>query len=164
MLRKSLWPAPPLEQSGTMWPEHTHKKRFHPPFSAEQDEKKPRPTRVRGFYDVQQTHPKVSLAPPEANYLASEAAPVAAEAAASAAALAASAAGAAASDAAGAASEAAGAAGSIAAGAGASTGAGAGAGAGSSFLPQAASAAAAIRAARTREFFIEIFLVEQTES
>ncbi len=90
----------------------------------------------------------------------------AAAAAASAAALAASAAAAAASEAAGA-----GAAGSTAgagAGAGAgtstTTGAGAGAGAGSSFLPQAASAAAAIRAARTREFFISIFLVGQTSS
>ena len=98
------------------------------------------------------------------NYLASEAAPVAAAAAVSAAALAASAAGAAASEAAGAASEAAGAAGAAsAAGAGATAGAGAGAGAGSSFLPQAARAAAAIRAARTTEFFISNFLVGQTK-
>lgn len=101
------------------------------------------------------------------NYLACEA-PVAAAAAVSAAALAASAAGAAseaaaagaASEAAGAASEAAGA----GAGAGAAAGAGAGAGAGSSFLPQAARAAAAIRAARTTEFFISNFLVGQTKS
>lgn len=107
---------------------------------------------------------------PVTNYLVAEA-PVAAVAAASAAALAASAAGAAASAAGAAAgaaaSEAAGAAGSAAgagAAAGASTGAGAGAAAGSSFLPQAASAAAAIRAARTREFFISIFLLGQTES
>lgn len=92
------------------------------------------------------------------NYLASEAAPVAAAAAVSAAALAASAAGAAASEAAGAASEAAG-----AAGAASAAGAGAGAGAGSSFLPQAARAAAAIRAARTTEFFISNFLVGQTK-
>lgn len=98
------------------------------------------------------------------NYLASEAAPVAAAAAVSAAALAASAAGAAASEAAGAASEAAGAAGAAsAAGAGAGAAAGAGAGAGSSFLPQAARAAAAIRAARTTEFFISNFLVGQTK-
>ena len=100
------------------------------------------------------------------NYLASEAAPVAAAAAVSAAALAASAAGAAASEAAGAASEAAGAAGAASAagaGAGAAAGAGAGAGAGSSFLPQAARAAAAIRAARTTEFFISNFLVGQTK-
>ena len=98
------------------------------------------------------------------NYLASEAAPVAAAAAVSAAALAASAAGAAASEAAGAASEAAGAAGAAsAAGVGAAAGAGAGAGAGSSFLPQAARAAAAIRAARTTEFFISNFLVGQTK-
>ena len=96
------------------------------------------------------------------NYLASEAAPVAAAAAVSAAALAASAAGAAASEAAGAASEAAGAAGA-ASGAGAGAAAGAGAGAGSSFLPQAARAAAAIRAARTTEFFISNFLVGQTK-
>jgi hypothetical protein len=40
------------------------------------------------------------------------------------------------------------------AGAGAAAGAGAGAGAGSSFLPQAASAAAAIRVASTSDFFI----------
>ena len=96
------------------------------------------------------------------NYLASEAAPVAAAAAVSAAALAASAAGAAASEAAGAASEAAGAAGTASA-AGAGATAGAGAGAGSSFLPQAARAAAAIRAARTTEFFISNFLVGQTK-
>ena len=91
------------------------------------------------------------------NYLASEAAPVAAAAAVSAAALAASAAGAAASEAAGAAGAA------SAAGAGAGAAAGAGAGAGSSFLPQAARAAAAIRAARTTEFFISNFLVGQTK-
>lgn len=96
------------------------------------------------------------------NYLASEAAPVAAAAAVSAAALAASAAGAAASEAAGAASEAAGAAGAAST-AGAGAAAGAGAGAGSSFLPQAARAAAAIRAARTTEFFISNFLVGQTK-
>ena len=96
------------------------------------------------------------------NYLASEAAPVAAAAAVSAAALAASAAGAAASEAAGAASEAAGAAGAASA-AGAGAAAGSGAGAGSSFLPQAARAAAAIRAARTTEFFISNFLVGQTK-
>lgn len=96
------------------------------------------------------------------NYLASEAAPVAAAAAVSAAALAASAAGAAASEAAGAASEAAGAAGAASA-AGAGAAAGAGVGAGSSFLPQAARAAAAIRAARTTEFFISNFLVGQTK-
>lgn len=96
------------------------------------------------------------------NYLASEAAPVAAAAAVSAAALAASAAGAAASEAAGAASEAAGAAGAASA-AGAGAAAGAGTGAGSSFLPQAARAAAAIRAARTTEFFISNFLVGQTK-
>ena len=51
-----------------------------------------------------------------------------------------------------AASEAAGAAGASAAGAAA--GAGAGAGAGSSFLPQAAKAAAAITAAKTNDLFI----------
>src|SRR5438105_9974629 len=46
------------------------------------------------------------------------------------------------------------------AGAGAAAaGAGAGAGAGSSFLPQAASAAAAIRVARTSDFFISDFLM-----
>jgi hypothetical protein len=45
------------------------------------------------------------------------------------------------------------------AGAGAAAGAGAGAGAGSSFLPQAASAAAAIRVARTSDFFISEFLL-----
>ena len=102
---------------------------------------------------------------PSTNYLACEAAPVAAAAAVSAAALAASAAGAASAEAAGAASEAAGAA-SEAAGAGAGAGAatGAGAAAGSSFLPQAARAAAAIRAARTTEFFISNFLVGQTKS
>jgi hypothetical protein len=44
------------------------------------------------------------------------------------------------------------------AGAGAAAGAGAGAGAGSSFLPQAASAAAAIRVASKSDFFISIFL------
>jgi predicted lipid-binding transport protein (Tim44 family) len=44
------------------------------------------------------------------------------------------------------------------AGAGAAAGAGAGAGAGSSFLPQAASAAAAIRVASTSDFFISEFL------
>jgi hypothetical protein len=43
------------------------------------------------------------------------------------------------------------------AGAGAAAGAGAGAGAGSSFLPQAVRAAAAIRVARTSEFFISRF-------
>ena len=110
-------------------------------------------------------------------YLAAEAAAAAAVAAASAAALAASTATAAAStaaeaasagaaaeaSAAGASADAAGAATSAGAGAGAeaaSTGAatGAGAGAGSSFLPQAASAAAAITAARTRDLFIAVFL------
>ena len=45
------------------------------------------------------------------------------------------------------------------AGAGAAAGAGAGAGAGSSFLPQAARAAAAIRVARTSDFFISEFLL-----
>ena len=49
------------------------------------------------------------------------------------------------------------------AGAGASTGAGAGAGAGSSFLPQAARAAAAIREAMTRVLFISVFLVGQSK-
>ena len=76
----------------------------------------------------------------EAAALASAAASLAASAAALAASLAASTAGA-------------------ATGAGASTGAGAGAGtAASSFLPQAASATAAIIDARTRDFFIWIFL------
>jgi hypothetical protein len=42
------------------------------------------------------------------------------------------------------------------AGAGAAAGAGAGAGAGSSFLPQAARAAAATRVARTSDFFISV--------
>jgi hypothetical protein len=45
------------------------------------------------------------------------------------------------------------------AGAGAAAGAGAGAGAGSSFLPQAARAAAAIRVAKTSDFFISRFLL-----
>src|SRR4051812_35341547 len=45
------------------------------------------------------------------------------------------------------------------AGAGAAAGAGAGAGAGSSFLPQAARAAAAISVARTSDFFISGFLL-----
>jgi hypothetical protein len=45
------------------------------------------------------------------------------------------------------------------AGAGAAAGAGAGAGAASSFLPQATSAAAAIRVARTSDFFISRFLL-----
>jgi hypothetical protein len=45
------------------------------------------------------------------------------------------------------------------AGAGAAAGAGAGAGAGSSFLPQAASAAAAIRVANKSDFFISNFLL-----
>lgn len=94
------------------------------------------------------------------NYLA--AAPAAASAlalAASAAGAAASAAGAAAGASAAGAGAAAGAsaAGAGAAGAGASAaGAGAGAGAASSFLPQAARAAAAITVARMREFFITI--------
>ena len=44
------------------------------------------------------------------------------------------------------------------AGAGAAAGAGAGAGAGSSFLPQAARAAAATRVARTSDFFISVSL------
>src|SRR5450830_1596816 len=79
--------------------------------------------------------------------------------AASAAASAAGAAGAAAAAAAGAAGAAAGA----SAGAGAAAGAGAGAGAGSSFLPQAARAAAAIRVAKTSDFFISSFLVGQRE-
>lgn len=93
---------------------------------------------------------------PGANYLAAEA-PVAAAAAASAAAPAAAGAEAAASAGAAEASAAGAAAGAgagSAAGAGAATGAGAGAG--SSFLPQAARAAAAIRAARTTEFFISV--------
>src|SRR5689334_20836350 len=46
-----------------------------------------------------------------------------------------------------------------AAGAGAGAAAGAGAGAGSSFLPQAARAAAAISVARTSDFFISDFLL-----
>jgi hypothetical protein len=44
------------------------------------------------------------------------------------------------------------------AGAGAAAGAGAGAGAGVSFLPQAAKAAAAITAAKTRDLFMIIIL------
>lgn len=44
-------------------------------------------------------------------------------------------------------------------GAGAGIAAGAGAGAGSCFLPQAASAAAAIRVAKTSDFFISSFLL-----
>jgi hypothetical protein len=48
-----------------------------------------------------------------------------------------------------------------AAGAGAATGAGAGAGAGSSFLPQAARAAAAITAANTRVLFICVYLIKK---
>src|SRR5450830_803019 len=58
---------------------------------------------------------------------------------------------------------AAGAAAGASAGAGAAAGAGAGAGAGSSFLPQAARAAAAIRVAKTSDFFISSFLVGQRE-
>src|SRR5450830_765282 len=81
--------------------------------------------------------------------------------AASAAASAAGAAGAAAAGAA--AAGAAGAAAGASAGAGAAAGAGAGAGAGSSFLPQAARAAAAIRVAKTSDFFISSFLVGQRE-
>jgi hypothetical protein len=77
----------------------------------------------------------------EAAGIAAEAASLAAGAAAEAAPEAASAAGAAAG-----------------AGAGAAAGAGAGAGAGSSFLPQAARAAAATRVARTSDFFISGFL------
>jgi hypothetical protein len=42
--------------------------------------------------------------------------------------------------------------------AGAAAGAGAGAGAGASFLPQAAKAAAAMMAAKTRDLFMIIFL------
>ena len=49
------------------------------------------------------------------------------------------------------------------AGAGAATGAGAGAGAGSSFLPQAARAAAATRAASTSDLFISDFLDGRTK-
>jgi hypothetical protein len=49
------------------------------------------------------------------------------------------------------------------AGAGAAAGAGAGAGAGSSFLPQAANAAAAIRVANKSDFFISNFLLSGTE-
>ena len=126
---------------------------------------------VRGFARKPAFRPVQSLQLHAAIYLgvepgtagAAAAAVAAAAAAASAAALAASAA---ASTTAAAASEA-GAAGSTAgttttAGASTAAGAGAGAGAASSFLPQAASAAAAIRAARTREFFISIFLFGQT--
>jgi pyruvate/2-oxoglutarate dehydrogenase complex dihydrolipoamide acyltransferase (E2) component len=79
-------------------------------------------------------------AAPEAAAAASEAAPAAAEAEPAAAEAAESAAGA-------------------AAGAGAGAAAGAGAGAGSSFLPQAARAAAAISVARTSDFFISGFLL-----
>lgn len=108
-----------------------------------------------------------------ANYLAADsaaclaasaawpAASAAAGAAASAAGAAASAAGAAAS-AAGA--SAAGAAGASAAGAGASTAGAAGAAGASSFLPQAARAAAAITVARTRDFFMTIFLLRMSYS
>jgi hypothetical protein len=49
------------------------------------------------------------------------------------------------------------------AGAGAAAGAGAGAGAGSSFLPQAASAAAAIKVASKSDFFISDFLLAERE-
>ena len=49
------------------------------------------------------------------------------------------------------------------AGAGAATGAGAGAGAGSSFLPQAARAAAATKAASTSDLFISDFLDGRTK-
>src|SRR5512132_4144819 len=48
-------------------------------------------------------------------------------------------------------------------GAGAAAGAGAGAGAGSSFLPQAASAAAAIKVASKSDFFISSFLLSDRE-
>src|SRR5450830_736757 len=69
----------------------------------------------------------------------------------------------AAASAAGAAGAAAAGAAAASAGAGAAAGAGAGAGAGSSFLPQAARAAAAIRVAKTSDFFISSFLVGQRE-
>ena len=70
---------------------------------------------------------------------------------------------AAAAEAAPAAASAAGAAAGAGAGAGTTT-AGAGAGAGSSFLPQAARAAAAIRVANTSDFFISGFLLSEREN
>src|SRR5207244_4412376 len=79
---------------------------------------------------------EAAAAAPEAASAALEAAPAAAEAAASGA----------------------GAAAGAGIGAGAGAAAGAGAGAGSSFLPQAARAAAAISVARTSDFFISGFL------
>lgn len=117
------------------------------------------------FADLRHRVPKTC----GSDYLAVEA-PAAAAAAASAAALAASPVGAEAASDAGAvmagaaASEAAGVTTGAGAGAGASTGAGAGAGAAaSSFLPQAARATEATRAARTREFFISVFPIGQTD-
>ena len=97
-----------------------------------------------------------STAEPAAALAASAAAPAAAPAAAEAAAPAAAPASLAASTAEAAA--AATGADASAAGAGATAGAGAGAGAGSSFLPQAAKAAAAIKAAKTIDLFISSIL------
>jgi hypothetical protein len=93
---------------------------------------------MRWPYFVPEAALEAAAAAPEAAAAASEAAPAAAEAAP-----------------AEASAEGAGA----GAGAGAAAGAGAGAGAGSSFLPQAARAAAAISVARTSDFFISGFLL-----
>ena len=112
--------------------------------------KKPRPVKVGAGVPSAHTRRGMCQTPVCAYLAASEAAAGAAGAASDAAGAAAGA------EAASAAAEAASTAGAAGA-AGAAAGAGAGAGAGSSFLPQAARAAAAIREAMTRDLFISGF-------